>query len=104
MNVFQFDLAKKFTLDHYGNEAYIQRLFPHGGAIILSEEIMLKQPETSLAIIQWFEAWVHKKFPGTWKLVVRPNIRHWLLLRSREDPSHQETYVRLPWHRWHLLI
>jgi hypothetical protein len=38
---------------------------------------MVEQPERTLAILRWFSHTVKTK-RGTWKIVLVPNVRHWL--------------------------
>ena len=59
---------------------HLVRLFPHGGAILLTESLILYRPSEALRIIMWFRL-VHlpSKQSGIWKLAARPRLREWLL-------------------------
>jgi chromo domain-containing protein 1 len=62
-----------------------QRLFPHGGAYLLTEDIMLHDPDAAVIILAWFQDYLAKKTPGTWKLILRPNVTNWLLDKWNDD-------------------
>ncbi|KAL2367910.1 hypothetical protein RJ035_003406 [Blastomyces gilchristii] len=59
-------------------ESHLQRLFPHGGIILMTEDFMLKAPKAALKVLTWFGVYVGRKFPGTWKMFLRPNVQRWL--------------------------
>lgn len=61
------------------NKTYFQRLFPHGGVILLTEDFMLHEPDATVIFLAWFNDWTRKKFPGSWKIMLRPNVLEWLL-------------------------
>ncbi|KAI9876031.1 MAG: hypothetical protein M1830_007486 [Pleopsidium flavum] len=65
-----------------------ERLFPHGGAILLTESLFLEDPKAAKVIVKWFKEYSDKKSAGTWKLVCRPNICEWLADLSEE--RHEE--------------
>ncbi|KAK2800772.1 hypothetical protein FQN51_005912 [Onygenales sp. PD_10] len=77
INVFNISLAK--PLKYLDYDAHIQRLFPHGGLILMTEDLILNKPQTALKCLEWFGSYIHRKFPGTWKMFFRPNIQFWLL-------------------------
>ncbi|KAL4916091.1 hypothetical protein BDW62DRAFT_203094 [Aspergillus aurantiobrunneus] len=58
---------------------HVQRLFPHGGVFLVTEDFMVREPDDTMIILEWFYEWTKKKFPGTWKIMLRPNILNWLL-------------------------
>ncbi|KAI9823701.1 MAG: hypothetical protein M1819_001145 [Sarea resinae] len=73
VNVFSFGAAR----DHPGTNGFsCTRLFPHGGAILLTDEVYLNQPKAANQIVQWFVR--HKSRVVSWKLVGRPQLREWL--------------------------
>lgn len=67
-------------------EAYFQRLFPHGGAFLMTEDVMLHDRDNAIVILAWFRDYVREKAPGSWKLMLRPNIMAWLESKFDEDP------------------
>ena len=77
MNVFNISLSEPIKFIDY--KAHMQRLFPHGGVILMTEDYMIHEPKMALRILQWFGQWLDTKFPGTWKMFFRPNIQQWLL-------------------------
>ena len=49
---------------------------------------MLRDPRASLIILAWFKDHAKKKFPGSWKMMLRPDIINWLSnLPEPQDPS-----------------
>ncbi|KAL4741054.1 hypothetical protein BDV11DRAFT_168606 [Aspergillus similis] len=57
---------------------HVQRLFPHGGIFLLTEDLIVREPVAAMIILQWFYEWSKKKYPGLWKIMLRPNILNWL--------------------------
>ncbi|KAL4999290.1 hypothetical protein BDV10DRAFT_56943 [Aspergillus recurvatus] len=57
---------------------HAQRLFPHGGVFLLTEDLMIREPVAAMVILQWFYEWSKKKYPGLWKIMLRPDISNWL--------------------------
>lgn len=71
-----------FSLTGFGSDddkTHFQRLFPHGGVILLTEDFMLREPDATVIILAWFNDWTKKRFPGMWKIMFRPNVLNWLL-------------------------
>ena len=61
------------------NERHLIRLFPQGGAMFITEDLMLNDTHIALQIIRWFcRKYYPQRLPNTWKLVFRPAIREWL--------------------------
>lgn len=52
--------------------SHIERLFPSGMAILITESALVSD---GAAILKWYR---HKKRGSTWKLVLPPNIKKWL--------------------------
>lgn len=76
VNVFNISLSEPIKyLDH---DSHLQRLFPHGGIILMTEDFILKESEAALKVLNWFGNFIGRKFPGTWKMFLRPNVQHWL--------------------------
>ncbi|PGH06022.1 hypothetical protein GX51_02613 [Blastomyces parvus] len=76
VNVFSISLGEPIKyLDH---NSHLQRLFPHGGIILMTEDFVLKSPKAALDVLTWFGHLVRRRFPGTWKMFLRPNVQRWL--------------------------
>ncbi|KAL4802784.1 hypothetical protein BDV18DRAFT_61155 [Aspergillus unguis] len=71
-------------LRYVDNRAHAQRLFPHGGVFLLTEDFMVREPCATVIILEWFNWWARKKFPGNWKIMLRPGILDWLLERIEQ--------------------
>ncbi|KAI9716940.1 MAG: hypothetical protein M1812_005089 [Candelaria pacifica] len=67
----------------------LTRLFPHGRAILLTEDLLLKHSATALEIVLWFKEEIKRKSPGTWKLVGRPRLSKWLMDRACKDEGRE---------------
>lgn len=70
------------------NKTYFQRLFPHGGVILLTEDFMVREPDATVIILAWFYDWTKKKFPGSWKMMLRPNVLGWLM--KQPEPAEKQ--------------
>jgi chromo domain-containing protein 1 len=58
---------------------HLVRIFPHGGAMFLTEDVILNDTHKALQIVKWFcNEYISKKNAKNWKLVFRPAIREWL--------------------------
>lgn len=77
VNVNVFNICLGQVLPYSDPPVHIERLFPNGTAILLTESAIMRQPEQTLAIVRWFSQMVKTK-RGTWKIVLVPNVRHWL--------------------------
>ena len=75
--VWRVSLADPIPFDEQNR--HIIRLFPHGGAIFLTEDLMLHDPHRALKIVEWFPKFYDTRLPGSWKLVLRPTVKEWLL-------------------------
>ncbi|PYH65425.1 putative Chromo domain protein Chp1p [Aspergillus vadensis CBS 113365] len=80
INFWSVSLAK--PLKYSGHRSHFQRIFPHGGAILVTEDIMLQDPKATMAILAWFADFIKKKYPGYWKIMFRPAILDWILQQS----------------------
>jgi hypothetical protein len=95
VNVNLFSLSLQQVLPFSESRAHIVRLFPNGTAILLTESAMTVHPERALAILRWFSQTVRTK-RGTWKIVLVPNVRHWLRQTARHAGTLQAWYSRSP--------
>ncbi|KAL4821576.1 hypothetical protein BDW67DRAFT_151074 [Aspergillus spinulosporus] len=69
---------------------HVQRLFPHGGIFLLTEDLIVREPVAAMIILQWFYEWSKKKYPGLWKIMLRPNILNWLTNRMKVADDSQK--------------
>ncbi|KAL9116512.1 MAG: hypothetical protein Q9187_006963, partial [Circinaria calcarea] len=59
---------------------FLTRLFPHGGALLLTDSLILNRPREVVRILAWFDTNIlFNKPAGTWKLCLRPRFRSWIL-------------------------
>ena len=91
VNVNLFSLSLRKVLPYYDSPIHVERLFPNGTAILLTETSMMQQPEQTLAILRWFSHTAKTK-RGTWKLVLVPNVRHWLRQIAMQAGTMQAWY------------
>ncbi|EEH37676.2 hypothetical protein PAAG_08094 [Paracoccidioides lutzii Pb01] len=85
INVFNISLTEPIRNLH--GASHLERLFPHGGIILITEDFILKHPKISLDILRWFGHFIEKKFPGTWKMFLRPKVQVWLLDLCKSWPD-----------------
>lgn len=65
---------------------HFERIFPHGGVFLITEDFMVTQPEAATIVLYWFnEIYLKGRYPGHWKLMVRPHALTWLL--QKHDSS-----------------
>ncbi|PWY86904.1 hypothetical protein BO70DRAFT_213446 [Aspergillus heteromorphus CBS 117.55] len=76
-NFWSFSLEK--PLDYADHPLHFQRIFPHGGVLMITEDFMTQEPESTIIILAWFNDWARKKFPGNWKIMFRPGVLDWVL-------------------------
>jgi len=96
VNVFSIGTSIEPTLDPTSSPPYritytprfsCERLFPHGGAILVTESVFLDDPKAARYILQWFEESLIRKPAGTWKLVCRPGIKERMAELANEVPE-----------------
>lgn len=83
INVFNISLSKPITST--SDRDHIERLFPHGGVILLTEDLIRHDPDTAILITAWFREYILRKHPGSWKLFLRPDIQRWLLKMDEQS-------------------
>ena len=90
LNIFAVSISHEV-----GPSEYMERVFPYGMCILVTEALMRNAPKTAIAVFRWFLRTIQGKQPGTWKLLVRPNIRSWLknLLASNEDLNRRQLWA-----------
>ena len=74
LSVFRLSLSK--PLSHCHEASHIQRLFPAGQVLMLTESVLVSD---GMAILNWFYL---KQRGDAWKVVLPPNIRLWLRNRA----------------------
>ncbi|GFF35525.1 hypothetical protein IFM58399_04248 [Aspergillus lentulus] len=95
-NVSFWSLSLRKPLQYADHPTYFQRVFPHGGVILITEDFMLRDPDATLIILAWLKDWIKQKFPGSWKIMFRPNILDWLLKQSEsKDPFRQGIWLSM---------
>ncbi|KAH8431926.1 putative Chromo domain protein Chp1p [Aspergillus melleus] len=99
-NITFWSFSLRAPHEYAGHPAHFQRIFLHGCIFLLTEDVMLRKLERTIAFLVWFRDSSKKKFPGTWKLMVRPNILEWVL--NQHDKQHQSK--RGLWITMHSLI
>lgn len=87
------------------SDPHLNRLFPHGGAFLLTDSIVLLRPHDAARFLAWFRLVVLPSKPaGTWKIVTRPRIRDWLLcLRESRDKENGHIMVQCYHEIWWML-
>lgn len=82
-----------FFADESAPHPHINRLFPHGEAILITDSFLLLHPGEAARFLKWFR-WVafDGKPPGQWKLCFRPGIRN-LLLTIIEQRSEKDGFA-----------
>lgn len=68
------------------SKTHFQRLFPQGTGFLMTEDFMLNERDAAVLILAWFRETATSKFPGTAKMMFRPDILNWLERMSEEDP------------------
>lgn len=57
-------------------DSHLQRLFPSGGVVLMTEDFMIHETVNAIAVLEWFGGFV--QVTSEWKLFFRPNIQQWL--------------------------
>ncbi|KAK2766217.1 hypothetical protein FQN54_007733 [Arachnomyces sp. PD_36] len=95
ISVFNISLSKPITCT--SDRDHIERLFPHGGVVLLTEDFMRHDTDNAILITAWFREYNNRKQPGTWKMYLRPDIQRWLLKmdEEREDDKMLELWYNI---------
>ncbi|KAL1848092.1 hypothetical protein Plec18170_008267 [Paecilomyces lecythidis] len=84
---------------------HLQRIFPHGGVILLTEDLFLYDQDCVVVILAWFEDYVRRRTPGSWKIMFRPDILNWLLKKAGEfETKSMEERKKARWLDMYCLI
>ncbi|KAF7588785.1 hypothetical protein BBP40_005216 [Aspergillus hancockii] len=78
-----------------------QRMFSNGGVTLITEDFMLHDPRGTVIILAWFAEYAKSKYPGTRKLMFRPEILNWLL---KQIDTAENTYLWLAMYQFILQI
>ena len=74
--------------------SYLERLYKHGCAVFLTDSFLLLRPLDALRVCLWFRLVVlPTKFPHSWKLFFRPNIRTFFLSLQEERVTKEDIEV-----------
>ena len=71
-------------------QTHFERIFPHGHAILITDDFLINEPNSTVKLLQWFSNFNRKRFPGSWKLMFPPNILEWLLKKHDSEPGRSE--------------
>ncbi len=77
-------------------DPHLNRLFPHGVAVLLIDGLFLHRPHEAAKILTWFRLIIlNSKAPRTWKLCSRPRLIDWLLtLQTDRTMKDGKVYVQ----------
>jgi chromo domain-containing protein 1 len=81
-----WNVSLKTPIQYVQQSMHFQRLFPHGGGFLMTEDFMLHERDAAIIILAWFRDWVKRKTHNTWKLMLRPKVMEWLRGKYDEDP------------------
>ncbi|KAI9792287.1 MAG: hypothetical protein M1816_002512 [Peltula sp. TS41687] len=72
------------------------RLFPHGGAILITTATVLQTPIIAYESLKLFTANLRTRAPNTWKLVTRPDLKEWVLKLAGQntDAEHEAAIAK----------
>jgi len=92
VNFWNVSLSKR--LEYADRPMHFQRIFPHGGVILLTEDFIVNEADAAVAALMWFAEFVKTKSPGNWKLMLRPDILNWLLKRfDTNKKKHKDRHL-----------
>lgn len=86
--VWGLGLRKSERLSH----SHLIRLFPPGCMLLITDSLLLLQPLEAVKLLMWFRLRImdEKMKKENWKIVMRPNIRRFLINCSRERKLDEE--------------
>lgn len=85
VNIFRICLKAPIRKALSGSD-HLQQLFPYGRCILLTESFLRYNPDSVLHFLGWYETKViGVREPGTWKVHLRPDVRHWLFAMSKRS-------------------
>jgi chromo domain-containing protein 1 len=80
-----WSVSLETSIQHVSPPVNIQRLFPHGGGFLITEDFMVHERDATIIILAWFREWVRRKLHNSWKLMLRPRVMEWLRGKYDED-------------------
>jgi chromo domain-containing protein 1 len=83
VNFWNVSLSK--PLQVVDRQINFQRIFPHGGVILLTEDFLINEQDASVIALMWFADFVRQKPRGNWKLMLRPDVLSWLMKRFNSN-------------------
>ncbi|OGM45684.1 Chromo domain protein Chp1p [Aspergillus bombycis] len=60
------------------NQPYFRRMLQTGGVILITGDYILSDPRGTVVVLSWFEEYAKGKYPGTWKLMLPPDVLNWV--------------------------
>lgn len=107
MNLFNITLRPTIPpeLDAFFPPSTLTRLFPHGAGILITDSLVLNHPQVVTRILTWFRFNILVSKPyGTWRIVMRPRPRSWLLDMVEEWPKPEALLILGIYEQiWHIL-
>ena len=76
------------SIDYFQPPTHFQRLFPHGAVILITEDFLVHEPNATIKTLTWLFQRNKTKNPGSWRIMFRPSILEWLLMKH--DNEEQE--------------
>ena len=95
--MFHITLDLNFAPPELETPQHLIKLFPSGGALLLTDSFIVTQPRQAVRMLHWFVYHIiQNKRPGSWKLALRPRFRDWLLRMIESlDPPKGNAFVEL---------
>ena len=84
--VWGLSLRKSERLSH----SHLVPLFPHGCMLLITDSLLLLQPIEAVKILMWYRLRIMDERQKSWKIVMRPNIRRFLINCCRERKLDEE--------------
>ncbi|KAE8152421.1 hypothetical protein BDV25DRAFT_67492 [Aspergillus avenaceus] len=81
-------------------QPYFQRMFGAGAVTLITEDFMVNEPKATLIILKWFKDYAKARFPGTHKLMLRPDILNWLEKKVESTGSSRYLWLAM----YHLIL
>ncbi|KNG87052.1 hypothetical protein ANOM_004483 [Aspergillus nomiae NRRL 13137] len=73
-NFWSFSLNKELG----DNQPYFRRMFQTGGVLLITADYILSDPRGTVVVLSWFEEYAKGRYPGTWKLMLPPDVLNWV--------------------------
>lgn len=101
INVFNVTFYKDLHAPH----PHINRILPHGHALLITDSFILLCPHEASRFLRWFRFYVLTSKPaGTWQLCTRPHIRDYILcLVEARNTKDGHIFMQIYESLWHIL-